>query len=75
MGLDLDNRLKMDSIRSKMMSLSQATVEANSRAELYSEEIRKTNEVADKFEEQVIISESKKGQIPATKIATWTPRH
>lgn len=43
----------MDSIKSKMMSLSQATIEANARAEVYAEEMRKTNEIADKFEEQV----------------------
>ena len=43
----------MDSIKSKMMSLSQATIEATARAEIYSEEMRKTQEIADKFEEQV----------------------
>ena len=37
-----------------MLSLSQTTTEANARAEVYEEELRKNNELADKFEEQVI---------------------
>ena len=36
-----------------MLSLSQATNEANTRAEVYEEELRKNNEMADRFEEQV----------------------
>ena len=44
----------MDSIKSKMLSLSQATAEANSRASVYDAEFIKNNEVADRFEEQVI---------------------
>ena len=43
----------MDSIKKKMLSLSQATEEANSRASVYEAEMRKINEIADKFEEQV----------------------
>ena len=43
----------MDSIKSKMMSLSQATMEATARAEVFSEEMQKTQEIADKYEEQV----------------------
>ncbi|XP_040566921.1 tropomyosin [Lepeophtheirus salmonis] len=43
----------MDSIKSKMFSLAQATEEASSRTSLYEEEIRRVNEIADKFEEQV----------------------
>ena len=45
----------MDSIKSKMLSLSQATAEATARALVYDEEFRKNNDLADKFEEQVII--------------------
>ena len=45
----------MDSIKSKMLSLSQATSEATARALVYDEELRKNNELADRFEEQVII--------------------
>ena len=44
----------MDSIKSKMLSLSQATQEATARASIYEEELRKNNEIADKFEEQVM---------------------
>lgn len=43
----------MDSIKSKMVSLSQATIEATARAEIYEEEMRKGQESAEKFEEQV----------------------
>ena len=44
---------KMDSIKSKMKSLSEATAEATKRATIYEEEINRVNEIADKFEEQV----------------------
>ena len=44
---------EMDSIKKKMLSLSQATEEANSRASVYEQEMKKINEIADKFEEQV----------------------
>ena len=37
-----------------MLSLSQMTTEANKRAVVYDEELRKNNELADRFEEQVI---------------------
>ena len=43
----------MDSIKSKMKSLSEATAEATKRATIYEEEINRVNEIADKFEEQV----------------------
>lgn len=43
----------MDSIKSKMLTLSQATNDANARAVVYEEELRKNNENADRFEEQV----------------------
>ena len=43
----------MDSIKKKMMSLSQATEEANSRAAVYEQERNRINELADKFEDQV----------------------
>ncbi len=43
----------MDSIKKKMKSLAQASEEANSRTRIYEEETRATNEIADKFEEQV----------------------
>ena len=43
----------MDSIKSKMLSLSQATAEATARALVYDDELRKNNEIADRFEEQV----------------------
>ena len=46
----------MDSIKSKMLSLSQATSEATARALIYEEELRKNNDLADRFEEQVITS-------------------
>ena len=45
----------MDSIKSKMLSLSQATSEATARALVHEEELRKNNELAEKFEEQVIV--------------------
>ena len=44
----------MDSIKSKMLSLSQATQEATARSLIYEEEFRKNNEIADRFEEQVM---------------------
>lgn len=44
---------KMDSIKSKMKSLSEATAEATKRTTIYEEEINRINEIADKFEEQV----------------------
>ena len=43
----------MDSIKSKMKSLSEATAEATKRTMIYEEEINRINEIADKFEEQV----------------------
>ena len=43
----------MDAIKKKMMSLSQATEEATTRAAYYEEEMRKANDIADKFEDQV----------------------
>ena len=43
----------MDAIKSKMQSLSQATTEATARAAMYDEEIRRINDIADKYEEQV----------------------
>ena len=43
----------MDSIKSKMLTLSQATSDATARALIYDEELMKNNELADKFEEQV----------------------
>ena len=43
----------MDSIKSKMLSLSQATAEATARTLVFEEELRKNNEVAEKYEEQV----------------------
>ena len=43
----------MDSIKKKMMSLSQATEEAMNRAAIFEEEMRGINEIAEKFEEQV----------------------
>ena len=45
----------MDSIKSKMLSLSQSTSEATARALVHEEELRKNNEMAEKFEEQVIV--------------------
>ena len=44
---------KMDSIKSKMKNLAEATQEATTRANVYEEEIRRVNEIAEKFEEQV----------------------
>ena len=46
----------MDAIKKKMVSLSQATEEALSRATVYEEEMRRVNDIADRFEEQVGIS-------------------
>jgi len=43
----------MDSIKSKMLSLSQATAEATARTSVFEEELRKNNELAEKFEEQL----------------------
>ena len=43
----------MDSIKSKMKSLSEATLEATKRANTYEEETMRVNEQADKLEEQV----------------------
>lgn len=43
----------MESIKKKMLSLSQATEEAKARSAIYGEEINRVNEIADKFEEQV----------------------
>ena len=43
----------MDSIKSKMLSLSQATSEALARTAVFEEELRKNNEIADRYEEQV----------------------
>ena len=43
----------MDSIKSKMLTLSQATSDATARALIYDEELRQNNDLADKFEEQV----------------------
>ena len=43
----------MDSIKSKMKSLSEATAEATKRTLIYEEEINRINEIADKYEEQV----------------------
>ena len=45
--------VKMDSIKSKMKSLSEATAEATKRTNIYEEEINRINDIADKFEEQV----------------------
>ena len=46
----------MDSIKSKMMSLSQATIEATARAEIFEQEQRRVQEIADKYEEQVSLN-------------------
>ena len=43
----------MDSIKSKMKSLAEATQEATNRANIYEEETQRVNDVAEKFEEQV----------------------
>ena len=43
----------MDSIKSKMKSLSEATAEATKRANIYEEETMRVNEMAEKLEEQV----------------------
>ena len=43
----------MDAIKSKMQSLAQATNEATERATRYDADIRRINDIADKFEEQV----------------------
>ena len=43
----------MDSIKSKMLSLSQATSEALARTAVFEEELRKNNDIADRYEEQV----------------------
>lgn len=43
----------MDSIKSKMVTLSQSTSEATARALIHEEELRKNNEMAEKFEEQL----------------------
>jgi len=43
----------MDSIKSKMLSLSQATAEATARTLVFEEELRKNNEMAEKYEEQL----------------------
>ena len=43
----------MDSIKKKMLSLSAATEEATERAERFSEETRRTLEIAEKYEDQV----------------------
>lgn len=43
----------MDSIKSKMQSLAQATQEATERANRYEVETRRINDVAEKFEDQV----------------------
>ena len=53
----------MDSIKSKMKSLSEATQEATHRANAYEEETMRVNEIAEKFEEQV----SKKGSVVTGK--------
>ena len=47
------NFFTMDSIKSKMLSLSQATSEALARTSVFEEELRRNNEIADRFEEQV----------------------
>ena len=44
---------KMDSIKSKMKNLAEATQEATTRANVYEEEIKRVNDIAEKFEEQV----------------------
>jgi hypothetical protein len=43
----------MDSIKSKMKSLSEATAEATSRTQGYEDEMMRINDIGDKFEEQV----------------------
>lgn len=43
----------MASIKSKMLSLSQATSEALARTAVFEEELRKNNDIADRYEEQV----------------------
>ena len=43
----------MDSIKKKMRSLAQASEEAESVANSFDTETKATNEIADKFEEQV----------------------
>ena len=48
----------MDSIKKKMTSLAQATEEATARAEAYERETTETNDLADKFEEQVYLKKS-----------------
>lgn len=50
---------KMDAIKSKMQSLSQSTLEASTRATMYDQEIRRINEIADRFEEQVVMTRFK----------------
>lgn len=49
----------MDAIKSKMQSLAQATNEATERATRYDTDIRRINDIADKFEEQVKIIKMK----------------
>ena len=43
----------MDSIKKKMRTLASTTEEADARAKVFDEECRATNEIAEKFEEQV----------------------
>ncbi len=43
----------MDSIKSKMKSLAEATQEATHRTNMFEEEIQRVNEIAEKFEDQV----------------------
>ena len=45
----------MDAIKSKMQSLAQATSEATTRAKMYEDEMKRINDIADKFEEQARI--------------------
>ena len=50
----MQKQSRMDSIKSKMLSLSQATAEATARTLVFEEELRKNNEMAEKYEEQVL---------------------
>ena len=58
----------MDSIKSKMLSLSQATSEALARTAVFEEELRKNNDIADRYEEQVNINSITKFPTQFSKI-------
>ena len=50
-----------------MTNLSQATEEANARTSIYEEETKATNEIAEKFEEQVRLGGSSRTVILLSK--------